>query len=207
MRDWKETGSVAQGCVIAFEGINQDEQDKLDVENFARGLKAPTQEDPGGKAFARTAGLRARAWSPMDAFRVGLGLALALLGHYGLEALGLSSGAVSGGTAAGFLLGVALPTIVALVQTEQAEPVERSTADAFRLTVSSAECVVEGQTTGRQAFDIAAIDRFEGVGRLTVYRRDGTAVALPCSLTHRMHGPLAARLNELLREARALRRG
>jgi hypothetical protein len=202
MSDWQETRSAAGGMVIAFDGVNQDQQDQLDMENFARGVKTPAKEDPGGKAFAPNPRLRQRAMSPMDGVRLGLGLVLAFLGYEALSAAHVSGGALTGGMFGCFVLGTLIPAIVDLFRSKRAAPVARSTADAFHLTLSPAELTVEGQTMPRQVFAVEAIDRFTGVGRLTVHRRDGTAVALPCSLKHRMHGPLAARLNELLREVR-----
>ncbi len=203
MADWEEAGSPSGGMVIAFEGINQDEQDKLDMENFARGVKTPAKEDPGGKAFAPTRAMQRRAMSPMDAVRLGLGCVMAIVGYQVLSALGVSDGARFGGLIGCFFFGVLIPTLFDLVRRKQAAPVARATADSFRLTLSPPEFVVAGQTTPRQAFPVETIDHFSGIGRLTVHRRDGTAVALPCSLKHRMHGPLAARLDELLRDARA----
>jgi hypothetical protein len=203
MADWQETGSTSEGVTIAFEGINQDEQDKLDMENFARGVKTPAKEDPGGKAFATTAAMGRRAMTPMDAVRTGLAAALAFAGYQILSAAHVTGGGLTGGVIGGAALGYALPSIIDLFRAKRAAAVTRSTADSFRLTLSPAELVVEGQTTPRQVIPVEAIDHFSGIGRLTVHRRDGTAAALPCSLKHRMHGPLAARLDELLREAKA----
>jgi hypothetical protein len=202
MTDWQETGSPAERVVIAFDGINQDEQDKLDVENFSRGVKTPAAEDPGGKAFAKGSGLQRRAMSPMDAVRAGLGGAAAFVAYEILSGAHASPGALTGGVAGCFLFGYLSPSLVDLFRAKRAAPVARSTADSFRITLSPAELIVEGQTTARQVFAVETIDRVSGMGRLTVHRRDGTAVALPCSLKHRMHGPLADRLNELLRAAR-----
>src|SRR2546427_882103 len=51
--EWSERGSVAEdgGLVLAFRGINQDEQDRLDAQNFVRGLKAPARPDPDYEAI------------------------------------------------------------------------------------------------------------------------------------------------------------
>jgi hypothetical protein len=205
MNEWQESGTIAEGLVIAFAGINQDEQDKLDMENFARGLKEPAAEDPGGKAFAKTARVRSRAMTPMDAIRYGLGAIFALVGYVITGELHAESGVMIGTVAACFVLGVSTPAIINLVRSQQAKPVSRSTADSFRLTVSPNELAVEGDALPRQAYDIDSIAKVDGKTRLMLHLRDGKAVTLPCSLRSKQHVPLAARLEELVREAKALR--
>jgi hypothetical protein len=205
MNEWQESGTITEGFVIAFLGINQDEQDKLDMENFARGLKEPAAEDPGGKAFARTARTRARAMTPMDAIRYGLGVVFGLVGYGIVEALDIKEGARIGIIVGFFVLGLCTPFLFNLVRSQQAKPVSRSTADSFRLTISPNELAVEGDALPRQAYDVESIVRVDGKTRLMLHLRDGKAVTLPCSLRSKQHVPLAARLEELVREAKALR--
>jgi hypothetical protein len=198
MADWEEPG----GLVVAFVGINNDEHDKIEMENFSRGLKAPAKEDPGGKAFATNARMRSRAMTPMDVVKFALGAVVGLVGYLIAGALGLPPGTAWLVFLGCFFVGYLITYVVTAVLTQKAQPVARSAADTFRITLSSYELAVEGQTTPRVAIPIAEIDRFDGRGKLTVLRRDGSSVVLPCSLKSRFHGDLAGRLDELLRKAR-----
>jgi hypothetical protein len=203
MMEWEETENISDGLVITFEGINQDAQDALDMENFARGLKTPAKEDPGGKAFARTASARSRAMTPMDGVRLGLGLLFGIAAFLTAGALKLSDGVWFGACAVAALAGYLVPDAVMAMRRRQAQPVARTTAESFRISLSPTELVVEGQAAGRKVIRVAEIDRFDGRGRLTMMRRDGGAVVLPCSLRSRSHGELARRLDELLGQARS----
>ncbi len=205
MSDWQETGNASESIVLSFEGVNLDEKDALDMENFSRGLKAPADEDPGGKIYAANARIRSRAISPRDAFRLGLAAILGLGGYYGLVMLGVSGGVLLVGGGIGVFIGYALPTLFELVRAQQAKPIERTVDDSFRITVSPAGLTVEGQTIGRKEIELEAIDHFTGMGRLTIHGRTGAPIALACGLKNRSLQPLAARLDELVREAKAHR--
>src|SRR5690348_12910053 len=79
--EWTESGTLDAGVILAFDGINLDEQDALDMENFSRGLKAPVAEDRGGKAYSHVLPVRHRllVLSPGDAIKLALGCVLALV--------------------------------------------------------------------------------------------------------------------------------
>lgn len=196
--DWAESGAVETGLTLTFDGINLDEQDALDMENFARGVKEPAKEDPGGKAFAATPQMRSRAMSPMDAIKLGLAAVAGLITFVIVGELKVSSNVGYPAVGVAAVLGFLAPTIVTAVLSKKAEPVQRMTQERFVITVSRDELSVEGERAPRVAIPVAEIDRVDGAGRLTVRTRDGRVVTLVCGLKSKFHPPLADRLNALL---------
>jgi hypothetical protein len=171
--EWRESAADG-GVILEFDGLDLDAQDELDMENFARGLKEPAKEDPGGKAFATTARMQARAISPRDAVKLFLALAFSGVAFVIAGELDLKEGPGYAIVGAAFFLGYATPAIVTAVLKKKAAPIARSTAEHFRITVGPAELVVEGERASR----------------------------LVCGLKTKFHPPLAARLNDLVAKAR-----
>ncbi len=190
------------GLALTFDGINLDEQDALDMENFARGVKEPAKEDPGGKAFATTPQMRSRAMSPMDAIRLGLAVVAGVITFMIVGELNVSPNIGYPAVGVAALLGALGPTIVTAILSKKAEPVKRMTQERFVITVSRNELTVEGERAPRVAIPVAEIDRVDGAGRLTVRKKDGGVVTLVCGLKSKFHPPLADRLNALLASAR-----
>jgi hypothetical protein len=197
--DWSEARGES-GTSLTFAGIDQDAQDALDAENFARGVTAPSAEDPGGKAFA---GWRTRALTPEDGMRLGLALLCMVLAGVFLLPENPSDRTVIVVLGGAFVFGIALPSVVNLVRARRAKPVLRSTRDTFTLEVGPQGLVLRSQSGMARTFALASVDHFEGGRRLVVRLRDATSEALPCVLPSRAHDGLADRLNELVAEERA----
>jgi hypothetical protein len=202
-QEWSEQGALPHWLTVTFEGINQDAKDQLDIENFARGAKAPSKEDPGGKAFAHTAQLRARALSPRDVATLGLAGVFGLLGWIIPSELGARSEVASGVGIGAAVFGGLLLTLIDFIRGQQAKPVTRSVEDRFTLTLSRATFTCAGAEMPEQRFEVSAIESFAGDAALSLRLADGKTVTLPCRLPSRLHGPLAERLNGALQEAKA----
>ena len=200
---WEEHGALPGPVVLRVDGVNQDEQDKLELENFARGLSAPSKEDPGGKAYARGTRMGSRAMSPMDAVRLACAFVFA-----GVTAGTLSGTEVSGGVALGlgvgaFIFGLAFPTIVQLILAKRAAPVTRITRGVFELRFDAGHFACTGAGTAEVRYDLARVRSFTGGRRLSVELTDAPTATLPLSVASRNNGPLASRLNDLLAASRA----
>lgn len=200
---WQEQGSIPGPVVISVDAINQDEQDKLELENFARGLSAPSKEDPGGKAYARSSRMRSRAMSPMDAVRLASGFVFAGVSAFTLSETTLGGGPSFGICAGAFVFGIALPSIVRLVMAKRAAPVTRITRGTFELRLDAGFFSCTGAGTTEVRYELARVRSFSGGRRLSVELTDAPTATLALSVPSRDNTPLAARLNELLAASRA----
>src|SRR5258706_16064011 len=103
--EWSETRRAVDEVALVFEGIDQDAQDALDIENFARGVTAPAREDPGGKAFVRSGRAKARVLTPRDIVRQVLAIVCAVVTWGTLAELGVSDGLIVLGVAIAIFFG------------------------------------------------------------------------------------------------------
>jgi hypothetical protein len=191
-QEWSEQGALPHSLTVTFEGINQDAKDQLDIENFARGAKAPSQEDPGGKAL-----------SPRDAMTLGLAAVFGLLGWIITSELGAPSEVSSGVGIGAAVFGAILLSVIDFIRGQKAKPVTRSVQDRFTLTMSRTTFTCAGAQMPELTFEVSAIEAFAGDAALSLRLTHGKTVALPCRLTSRLHAPLAERLNVALQEAKA----
>lgn len=203
-RAWTEHGALCDdGIVVRFQGINQDEQDDLDAQNFVRGLKAPAPPDPDYDAIVH-ASEDGRPGNSHDAARWITGCTLAALtillmpaalGPFVLLAPPLA-------LAAGYFA----PSVVRSARELRAAPIRRSVRGIFECKITSARFVCSG-FLAEQSFDLHSMASFAGDTRLWLQFDDGRIVRLPIRLESRDQAPVAARLNELLREAKSISEG
>ena len=66
---WAEEGSLPEKLVLTFQGVNSEALDRMEIENFKRGLSAPEADDPGGTAMAHG---RSRGLTPRQGIGMGL---------------------------------------------------------------------------------------------------------------------------------------
>jgi hypothetical protein len=202
---WQEQGALPGAVVLTVDAINQDEQDKLELENFARGLSAPAKEDAGGKAFRHHLRGRARAAQPMspkDAIRLVLGFAFGGLTWLATDSV-VRDGLSTGLSVAAFVFGLGLLSIVDLVRASRAAPVARSTRGVFELRFDAGHFACSGAGVPEVRFELARVRSFTGNRRLSIELTDAPAATLPLSVPSKNNGALAARLNDLLAASRA----
>ena len=201
---WQEQGALPGPVVIVLDAINQDEQDKLELENFARGLSAPAKEDEGGKAYARGTRMRSRAMSPVDAARLALAFVFGGITWLTLGGNpGVASEVATGVSMAAFIFGLAFISIVNVVLRKRAAPVLRTTRGQFQLRFDAGFFTCSGAGTNEVRLELARVRSFTGGRRLSIELTDAPAATLPLSVSNRNNGPLAARLNDLLAASRA----
>lgn len=201
---WHEEGALPGAIVLSVDGVNQDELDKLEIENFARGLSAPAKEDPGGKPYARSSRMTAGAMTPTDGVRAVLAFLFAGI------AIAISAGGETTSTftiamvVAAFLLGLGLPSIVRFILAWHAAPVVgRITRGTFRLSFDAGHFVCTGAGTPEVRIELARVRSFTGGRRLSIELKDAPTATLPLSVASRDNTPLAMRLNDLLSASRA----
>lgn len=200
---WSEQGALPGAVVISVDAINQDEQDKLELENFARGLSAPAREDPGSKAYAGPARIRGRAMTPFDAVRMASGFVFAALAWWILSTMDLERSVSMGVGFGAFVGGLLFPSLVRLVLVRRAAPVTRSTRGTFELRFDAGHFSCTGAGTPEVRIELARVRSFTGGRRLSIELTDAPAATLPLTLPSKNNSPLASRLNDLLSASRA----
>jgi hypothetical protein len=205
--EWSESNDPVGEVVVTFEGIDQDAQDSLDVENFARGVQAPSREDPGGKAYVRTQRTKNRVMTPADIVRFSLALLVALVTWGTLSELGVPDGFIAFGVICAFFVGAAIPSLINLFRAKKAAPVARSVDERFTLRVGPGRFTLAGVQRPDLHVELRSIASFLGDHRLSVALTDGRTMVLPCKLRSKAHAELAQRLNQLVRDARAASSG
>src|SRR3954463_8386852 len=133
--EWSESSGAVDELALMFEGIDQEAQDALDIESFARGVTAPSREDPGGKAFVRSSRAKARVLTPRDIVRQALAAVFAVVAWGTLAELGVSEWFGVFGVAVAVFFGGSIPSLIDLFRAKRAAPVVRSTKDRFTLSV------------------------------------------------------------------------
>ena len=201
--EWSETNHAEGQIVIAFEGIDQDAQDALDVENFSRGVHAPEREDPGGQAFVHTRRAKMRVLTPRGMVSQTLGILFAGVTWGTLAELGVRNELIVLFVFLAGMLGLGLLDIIGLFRAVKAAPVKRSTQDRFTLSLDPHRFTLAGERLVESSFELRSVASFVGDRRLSIALTDGRTVRLPCRLRSTMHVALAGRLNQLLHEARA----
>lgn len=188
---WSESGTVADGIVLSLAAVDQEAVDAAEARDFVRHLRTPSDpRDPN-------AGTRAGC---LYALAVPTLLLCGLILAGGFEQTGLPG-------PLGLLIPFAVAASVLLTRFWRAHSVQRVRAQQqreFTFEVTASKLVLRAD--GRVRYEVATsmIAGFVGDARLAVERTEGRLDVLPFRIASGGHAALAARLTEILREARAL---
>lgn len=181
------------GVVLSLTAVDQEAADAAEAHDFVRNLRMSREADPRD----RDAGTRAGCLYALAVPGLLLS-ALVLAGAF--EGMGLPA-------LLGFVLPPATAAIVLLTRFWRAHSVRLRRAQqqrVFEFEVRPSELVLrEG---GRVRYQVAPVmvARFVGGARLSIERAEGGLDVLPLRVASGGHDALAARLNEIIREARAI---
>ena len=190
---WTESGTVVDGVVLSLTAVDQEAADAAEAHDFVRKLRTASEADP----HDRDAGTRAGCLYAL-AVPVLLLAALVLAGTF--EAMGLPA-------LVGFALPPAAAAIVLLTRFWRAHSVRLQRAQqqrVFEFEVRPSELVLREGGRVRYQVATAMVARFVGGARLSIERAEGGLDVLPLRVASGGHDALAVRLNEIIREARAL---
>lgn len=189
---WSETGTVAAGVVLTMRAIDQEATEAAEARDFIRDLRKPTASDPRDQSAGTRAGC-------LYALAIPTVLLLSLLFGGGFESIGLPF-------LAGFAAMPAVIAVVLLTRFWRGHTVRalRLRERGFELLVTPSRLLLRADGDTRYEIPTTAISRFVGGDRLAIERTAGGLDVLALRFADRDHDALAARLNELLREARAL---
>lgn len=202
--DWTEEGALPGTLTLRFEGLNSEALERMEIENFQRGLTAPAAEDPGGTAFAR--GRHASAMTPLQAIGVALGLIFAGLALAVGGSLGLSPGPGFALIFAAFVLGVATPKIVRFGLGRRAAVKGIVMTEAFIIEATSDSMTVRGATIGSVSVPLEDVVEVVAAPRLGWRDRSGRFLPFPCGAAlNTTNTALAARLQQVVTQVRAMR--
>jgi len=189
---------------LRFEGVNSDALERIEIENFQRGLTVPQAEDPGGTAFTR--GRRSGAMTPETAIGVALGFVFAGIAFAIGGSLDLGTGVGFALILAAFLLGLATPLLVRFVLGRRGATRGVVMTETFTIEATNEAMTVHGATIGAVTLPIDELAEVIAAPRLGWRDRSGTFKPFPCGFTvSAKNAALAARLQQIVTQVRAMR--
>lgn len=188
---WSESGTVADGIVLSLAAVDQEAVDAAEARDFVRHLRTPS--DPRDPNAGTRAGCLYALAVPVLLL---CGAILAgLFAEMGLPSL------------VGLLIPPAAAASVLLTRFWRAHSVRRVRAQqerSFTFEATSSKLVLRADDRVRYEVPTDMIAGIVGGARLSIQRTDGRLDVLPLRIASGGHDALAARLTEIVREARAL---
>lgn len=188
---WSESGAVTDGVVLSLAAVDQEAVDAAEAVDFVRHLR--TSSDPRDPDAGTRAGCLYALAVPV------LLLCGAILAGI-FEEMGLPA-------LVGLLIPPAAAASVLLTRFWRSHSVRRARAlrqRSFTFEVTPTKLVLRADDRVRYEVAIDMIAGIVGGARLSIQRTDGKLDVLPLRIASGGHDALAARLTEIVREARAL---
>jgi hypothetical protein len=202
--DWTEEGALPGTVTLRFEGVNSDALERIEVENFQRGLSTPQAEDPGGTAFAE--GRRTGAMTPETAFGVALGVVFGGIAFAIGGSLDLGTGVGFALVFAAFLLGVGTPPLVRYLLVRRGASRGVVMTETFTIEATNDAMTVRGASIGSVTVPLDDLVEVIAAPRLGWRDRSGTFKPFPCGFTlNTKNVAIAGKLQEIATQMRTMR--
>ncbi len=201
---WSEEGALPGTLVVRFEGVNSAALERMEIENFQRGLSAPEADDPGGTAFA-TGRQRGLALTPRQGIGVGLGCVLALVGYEIAESMSLGDGLEFAAMVIGFVIGMAILPIGYFLLARRAQVKGVVMTEPFTIEATPDAMTIRGATIGSVSVPVTDVVEIVAAPRLGWRDKSGKFSSFPCGYTIKANNvALAARLTQIAAQVRSM---
>lgn len=201
---WSEEGALPGTLTVRFDGVNSDALERMEIENFQRGLSAPEADDPGGRAFA-TGRQRGLALTPRQGIGVGLGGVLALVGYSIAESAHLGDGYEFLFMVIGFAIGMALLPIGFFLLSRRSQVKGVIMTEPFTIEATADALTFRGASIGSVTVPVGDIVEVVATPRLGWRDKSGKFSSFPCGYAMKANNvTLATRLTQIAVQARSM---